>query len=384
MRPSPPVRIAVNARLLVDQPLEGLARYTLEVLRELLRQRPTDDFLLLCDRAGALPPLPRAVERVDVHPPARHPVLFYAWFEWGVPRALRQWGAEAFVSLDNFCSLRTSVPTVFAVHDLAYRHEPAGVNRVQLAYYRYFMPRFVARAERVVAVSTYTRDDLVAAFGLPPKPVAIAYNGVRARFRPAPAPARAHTRDRYTDGAPYFLYTGSVHPRKNVDGLVRAFSRFCARAPELPHHLVLAGRLAWRARAVTEAIASSPVRDRIHALGFVPDAELGHLVAAAEVQCLVSRFEGFGVPIVEAFTCGVPALVSDRSSLPEVAGPGGLLVDPDDDEAMATGLLQLARDPELRQVLAKAGQAHARRFTWAAAGAIVSQAIDEATGQTAR
>lgn len=378
---SPPlltVRIAVNTRLLVDQPLEGMARYTLEVLRQLLVLRPEDDFLLICDRAGALPELPRTVERVTVYPSARHPLLFYAWFEWAVPRVLRRWRADVFVSLDNFCSLRSTVPTVLAVHDLAYLHEPAGVGRLQLAYYRHFMPRFVRRAERVVAVSQFTRQDIASAFGLSPKPIALAYNGVQTRFQLATTAQVAKTRLRYTDGAPYFLYTGAVHPRKNVDGLVRAFSRFCESEPKATHHLVLAGRFAWQSGPVGEALAASPVRDRIHALGYVPDDDLGALVAAADALCLVSRFEGFGVPILEAFACCVPVIVSNRSSLPEVAGPGGLLVDPEDDASIAAALARLAGDETLRQVLAKAGQAHTQHFTWQACTQVLSHEIDAA------
>ena len=371
----PPLRIAVNARLLVAQPLEGMGRYALEVTAELMRRLPAADFLLLADRGGPLPELPRAPERRTLYPSARHPVLFYAWFEYAVPRALRTWRADVFVSLDNFCSLRTDVPTVLGVHDLAYRHYPTGVSRLQLAFYRHFMPRYVRRAEAVLAISEYTRRDLLAAFDVPAERVTVAPNGVRPRFERLSPKHVTRVRDGLTGGAPYFIAVGSVHPRKNVDGLIRAFDRFCASAPDNPSHLVIAGRLAWRTEAVEATLAASPHRDRIHVTGFVPDERLGELVGAALALCLVSRFEGFGVPILEAYACGIPVVVADRSSLPEVAGPGGLAVDPDDDDDIARALERLATDGDLRAVLAKAGRRHAEQYTWTRTGAIVAEVV---------
>ena len=368
------MRIAVNARLLVHQPLEGMGRYVLEQTAQLMRLLPDADFLLLADRAGPLPGLPRAPERRTLYPSARHPVLFYAWFEWAVPHALRQWGADVFVSLDNFCSLRTDVPTVLGVHDLVYRHYPGGMSRLQLGYYRRFMPRYAQRAEHVACVSAYTRADFLAAFDVEAGKVTVAPNGVRARFGRLSPKRVAAVRNTLTAGAPYFVAVGSVHPRKNVDGLVRAFDLFCASAPE-EHHLVIAGRLAWQTEAVERALATSPNRDRIHVTGFVSDERLGELIGAAMALCLVSRFEGFGVPILEAYACGLPVVVSDRSSLPEVAGPGGFTVDPDDDADIARALTRLASDGALREVLAKAGRRHAEQYTWARAGEALRDAV---------
>lgn len=369
------MRIAVNARLLVGQPLEGVGRYVLEQTAQLLGLMPEAEVLMLTDRTGPLPPLPRAVERRTLYPPARHPVLFYAWFEWAVPRALSEWRANVFVSLDNFCSLRTDVPTVLGVHDLVYRHYPGGMSRLQLAYYRRFMPRYIRRAERVVVVSEATRADVLDAFDVDPGKVSVAPNGVRPRFGGLSPKHVMQVRDDLTAGAPYFVAVGSVHPRKNVDGLIRAFDRFCSDFAGEGHHLVVAGRMAWQTEAVEEALAASPNRGRIHVTGFVSDERLGELIGAAAALCLVSRFEGFGVPILEAYASGVPVVVSDRSSLPEVAGPGGLIVDPDDERDIALALRQLAGDEALRQVLAKAGQRHARQYAWAKSGRTLAHEV---------
>ena len=377
------VRIAVNGRLLAAQPLEGMGLYTVEVLRGLLAALPQAAFLLVTDRRGPVPPLPRAVERVVAGPPARHPVLFWWWFEVSVPRVLRRWRADAFVSLENFCSLRAPAPTLLVVHDLAYRHLPGGVGPVELAYYRRYMPRFVRRAEALVAVSDYTRRDLAAAYGVDPARVRVAYNGVRARFGRLAPKRVAEVRDRLTAGRPYVLFLGAVHPRKNVDGLVRAFDRFGASEAGAGYDLVIAGRLSWDTSPTAAAIAASPLRDRIHVLGRVPDDELAGVVGAAFALALPSHFEGFGVPLVEAMACGVPVVASDVSALPEVVGDAGLLVDPAGDASLADALTRLASDDALYGVLAEAGPPRAARFTWAATTEVIAEEVVRIAGSNA-
>ena len=367
------MRLAVNARLIVSQRLEGMGLYTVEVIRQILLQ--TDfELLMLTDRAGDLPELPRRVDRQILYPSARHPVLFAAWFELRVPAALEAWRADAFLSADNFTSLRTKVPQLLVVHDLAYLHQPEAVGRLQLAYYRYFMPRFARRAEALVTVSDATRRDVAEAYDIDPADIRVAYNGVRPRFAPLSVSRIAAVRARLTEGAPYFVYVGAVHPRKNVDGLIRAYSSFRQNTAHA-HKLLIAGRFAWQAGPTRAALESSPFRADVHLLGYVEEAELGEVIGAATGLALVSHFEGFGVPVLEALTCGVPVVASASSSLPEVAGPGGLLVDPADDDAIAEALARLAGDDDLCEVLAKAGRQHAEQFTWARAGAVIVEAL---------
>ena len=370
----PPLRIAVNARLLVAQEYSGVHLYVYQALCELLRQRPQDEFLFICDRSGELPDFPRPVERITCSPPARHPLLYIAWLEWSVPRALRKWRADVFVCLDNFCSLRTEVLTVLAVHDLAYQHFPEGIGGLDRLYYRHFMPKFCRKAAALVAVSQATRRDIAESYGLDEAGILVAPNGVRPRFQPLSAGEVEQVREQLTQGQPYIVAVGSVHPRKNIDGLIRAFGKFCESGQ--PHHLVLVGRMAWRTTAVEEALLASPVRERIHVTGYVDDARLGQLIGAAQQLALVSHWEGFGVPIIEALACGVPVVVSQTSSLPEVAGPGGVAVNSQDNSAIASAMLALANDADLRESLAAAGQAHIQQYTWAACAKTLGAAID--------
>jgi len=334
------MRIAVNARLLVNQRLEGMGLFILEQLRQLLATTE-HEYLLITDREGPLPSLPREVQRVIAYPSARHPVLFYAWFEWSVPKVLSNWQADVFLSMDNFCSIRTPVPTLLVIHDLAYLHQPQGVSRLVLAYYRYFMPRFAKRADALVTVSDFTRQDVAKAFQFSqsttgpsaPKQISVAYNGVRPRF--------------------------------------------CELSPKQ----IIAGQMAWKTSATQKEIDCSNFKEDIVLTGYLSEERLGEVIGGAVALCLVSFFEGFGVPIIEAFSSGVPVIVSDRSSLPEVAGPGGLKVDPSNDKAIGAALTEMATDPTRREVLAKAGKEHARQFTWAASAEVIRGRLEQLGGE---
>ncbi len=368
------MRIAVNARLLVNQKLEGMGLYILEQLRQLLKT--TDhEFLLITDRKGPLPELPRAVERVTLYPSARHPVLFFLWFEVSVPRALKKWKADVFLSMDNFCSLRTKVPTVLVIHDLAYLHMPKGVSRFVLGYYRYFMPRFAKRADALITVSDFTRQDVKESFKLTRKQISVAYNGVRPRFHQLTPKQIEDIRAEFTDGQPYFVFVGSVHPRKNVDGLIRGFNRF-KRYTHLPHKLVIAGQMGWKTKATESELSCTVNRSDIILTGYLEEERLGEVIGAATALCLVSFFEGFGVPIIEAFSCGVPVIVSDRSSLPEVTGRGGIKVDPHNDKAIGAAMTEMATDDEVRDIWGQAGKVHAEQFTWAASAEVIRERIE--------
>lgn len=356
------MRIAVNTRMLLQGRLEGIGWYTYEVLLRLTRRHPEHEFIFFFDRDWD-PDFVFApnVTPVRVFPPARHPLLFWIWFEWRLPALLRRCRADVFFSPDGFLSLRTPLPTLLTVHDLAYKHFPDHVTGLQSAYYRHFMPRFLRRADHIVAVSEATRRDILDS-GIDPGKVSVAHNGANPRFRPAGAEDCRALREEFTGGRPYFLYVGAIHPRKNVARLVRAWSLF-RRESGRPHCLVLLGRMAWMAEDVRQAIEESPFREDILTVGYQAD-RLPEFYSAAEALVYVSLFEGFGIPVLEALCCDTPVITSRVSSMPEVAGPAALLVDPEDVTAISAALRRVAEEPALREDLVAGGRRQRERFSW--------------------
>lgn len=344
--------------------LEGIGWYTWEVVRRMAAAHPEDEFWLLFDR----PYDPQFRFGPNVHlkvvsPPARHPVLWWVWFELSLPRALKQIGADVFFSPDNYCSLRAETPTAMVMHDIAYAHFPKYIPWLSRQYYRYFVPRYLHRAEKVIAVSEFTCRDIIQTLGIPAGKIQVALNGPREVFKPIPEADRQAIRDRFSGGAPYFLYIGAIHPRKNVPRLIRAFDRF-KDATGLPHQLLLAGRWAWQTGEVRTAWEEARHRDDIRFLGYLDDQALAGVLGSAFALAYVSLWEGFGLPVLEALYAEAPVIFANASSLPEVAGPAGIAVVPESEASIAEAMIRLAKDPVLAGELIEKGRLQRRLFDW--------------------
>ncbi|MBX6342101.1 MAG: glycosyltransferase family 4 protein, partial [Thermomicrobiaceae bacterium] len=239
--------------------------------------------------------------------------------------------------------------------------------------------RWSARAAaRVIAISETTRRDLIRHYGVDPEKIVVVPHGVDERFRPRPEAEVAAALDRLGLRAPYILFVGTLQPRKNLARLVEAFGRVAAGCPDI--RLVLAGKRGWLAERIDAAIAASPARERIDVLGHVPDDDLPALYAGAAAVALVSLYEGFGLPALEAMACGAPVVISDRGALPEVGGDAAVVVDPLSPAAIAAGL-ERALDPDERPRLVERGLRHARRFRWDVAGKRTIEVIESTAGR---
>ena len=164
-------------------------------------------------------------------------------------------------------------------------------------------------------------------------------------------------------GFPYFLFVGTLEPRKNILTLIRAFE-ILKQHDRIPHHLVLIGKKGWKYHAILEAIETSPVRDQIHQLDYLADDQVAQFYQAATLFWYLSYYEGFGLPVLEAMTFGVPVITSNRSSLPEVTAGSAILIDPDDLEGLVEATRSLLGDGAYYARLSTEGQARSRLFSW--------------------
>ncbi len=356
--------------------MEGIGRFTEETFRRLAVAHPEHEFIFFFDRpfdtSFVFAP---NVTPVVLFPPARHPFLFLWWFEWSVARALKKYQADVFISPDNFLSLSTSIPTLLVVHDIAFVHFINNDKLINRWYYQYFMPRFLKRANTILTVSEFTKQDIVRHYNIDSKKIAVCYNGCRAEFKPLSTPkVIIEAKQVYIEGVPFFLYVGAVHPRKNVHRLIEAFDAFKKETPS-EIQLIICGRFGWLTGEVKTAFEKAAYKKDIIFTGYLADEAVVQLTAAALAFVYVSNFEGFGLPILEAMNCDVPVITANTSSMPEVAGDAALLVNPDSVAEIAAALKKVAFDDTLRLELIEKGRLQRNQFSWDKTADIVYQNI---------
>jgi glycosyltransferase involved in cell wall biosynthesis len=256
------------------------------------------------------------------------------------------------------------LPTVLTIHDVVYLTHPEWHLPWNHRFLSLAMPIFARRAGRIVAVSEFTRHQVVSLLQIDPAKVRVIHEGVDDHFRPIRDPeALAGVRARYNLQRPYILFVGAIEPRKNLPLLLRAFAALC-REPGFEHQLVIAGGRGWLYDETLATAAELDLGERCLFTGRVPDEDLPALYSAADIYAQPERFAGFGLPPLEAMACGTPVVAADATALPEVVGEAGLLVPPDDEGAWVAALRQLAGDRALRERLAGDGLRRARRFRW--------------------
>jgi glycosyltransferase involved in cell wall biosynthesis len=369
------MRIAINTRFLLPGRMEGIGRFSWEISRELVRRHPNHQFLFFFDRPFNPDFIPADnVQPIVLFPPARHPLLWYAWFEWSLPAALKKYGADHFLSPDGYTSLRSAIPNTIVTHDLAHIHFPEAIPPLVRHYYHYFVPKFLHHATNIVTVSDFTAADIQQQYSVPASKISVACNGCDPAFKPLSAPEAQLVRDKYTFGQPYFFYLGAMHPRKNIERLIAAFDHFKSISGA-PHKLLLAGRLAWQTGSIRQALSAARHHRDIILPGYIPDQELPGLMGAAFALTFVSLFEGFGIPLLEAMHCHTPILCSNTSSLPEIAEKAAITVNPYSVPDITNGLLLLLNNDTLRQSLVSHGQIQKNKFTWQTATTVVEKAI---------
>jgi glycosyltransferase involved in cell wall biosynthesis len=361
---SAPLTIALDARVAAEVPA-GRGRY----VRELIR--------------GLVPLL--GEHRLDLYARARWEQApdsaQVRWrtlaggdlgWAWAAGRAMRGNCDVALATSSYLLCAAAQAPVHSMVWDLAPFHRELHSPRGSL-FERVTLPLAVRRCASLVAISAATRDELVARYPSAAARTAVAHPAAGPRFTATPSAADEQALARQGVRRPYVLATGTLEPRKNLPRLIEAFV-------SLPEHvratrqLVLAGAPGWETAQTFAHVARHA--GMVKALGYVPDEDLPALYRGADAFCYPSLYEGFGIPVLEAMSCGTAVLTSGRSSMPEVAGDAARYVDPYDSGDIARGLHELLSDSVLRETLAARGLSRARQFTWEGAARIVLAVLE--------
>lgn len=358
------MRIAVNTIFLQKGRLEGYGHYAKEILSRMVQQHPEHEFIFLFDRpfSEEFISAPNIIP-VVVSPAARHALSFYYWYHIKAPLALRKYKPDVWLQPFGFCSLTTKVPQVLIVHDLAFKHYPQFLVWHHRWFYQLFTKRFLYKAKKLVTVSEFSKTDIIQQYQIPAEKITVVSGAAREGFQPIDWQEKESVKNGHADGREYFLFTGGIHPRKNLMNLLKAFSLF-KKWQHSNMKLLIAGRLAWQYDDILTKLKSYKYRNDVVLLDYLPDDQLMKITAAAYAVVYPSFFEGFGLPIIEAMQSGVPVITSNSSSMPEVGGDAALYADPNQPDEIAKQMLNLYRDETLRNQLAEKGKERAASFSW--------------------
>jgi glycosyltransferase involved in cell wall biosynthesis len=370
------VLIGVDASRVTRRLRTGTENYSLHVLRELLGQDQENAYRLYLNQ-----PLPEGLLPIGPHTGQKIIRLPRLWTQIGLSREMLLDPPNVLFVPSHVLPLVTPSRSVVVVYDVGHRFFPRAHGVLEWLYVEWAIRRHVRIASELLTISEASKRDLVRLYGADPRRVSVAYPAVEKRFSPAGIEEVQRVRARYGLSESYVLHLGTIKPRKNLPGLIRAFSM-----ADLPNdtQLVLAGTTTFGAGAVEQAIRETGLECRVRRLAYVPDSDLPALYSGAACTAIVSLYEGFGMPSLEALACGAPLLASNRGSLPEIVGDAGLIVDPLDVGAIASGLERLLRTASVRDELRDKGPRRAASFDWAAAAAVTRQVLERAAGSPAR
>ena len=356
------MKIGLNAHLHSQQAgyrQAGISGYIANLLRHLPERAPDHwqfEALVGAGNSTQFERVRMSRAPLDTQSPLRRII----WEQTLQPLKLRQY--DLYHALAFVAPIVLTAPMVVTVYDLSFLRYPERLSPARRLYLRGMTARTCARARRVLAISQCTADDLAALLGVPADKIDVTPLGYdKAVFRPLPAAELARFRRDQQLPERFWLYVGTLEPRKNLSTLLEAYRRL-SRAERLP--LILGGGIGWRGQAILAEIERLGLSDSVTHVGFIPAAELPFWYNCAEAFVFPSVFEGFGLPVLEAMACATPVVTSDAAALQEVAGSAGKCLPSNDIEAWAAALKGIKSDRAWRESAQIAGLDRAKQFSW--------------------
>ena len=360
------MKVAIDVRTVLPN-RSGVGNYVLHLTQNLKLVDPDSDYYFLAFKKNL--PLLGTLEGpqnplLTVFSHENHPLGDF-WEHFILPIRLVKKKIDIFHGPASLIPFRKDhYKTVVTIHDLVAFLFPETIPLKYGAYMRYLLRHAVKKADRIISVSQHTQEDLIKILKVPKEKIVVIHEAPAPIFQPHdPEAVRTLLKNRYGLQKKYIYHLGNIEPRKNLIKLLEAFTLVC-REVGTEYQLVVSGQKGWLIRSLSRFLKNYPMRDHLFFTGYVPHEDLPFFMNGAELFVFPSLYEGFGLPVLEAMRCGTPVISSNQSSIPEIMGGAGVLVDPTDVQELADRIIWLLRNKEERERLSRLGQAQAAGFSW--------------------
>ncbi len=358
------MKILVNTRLLLPNKLAGIGWFTFETLKRISLANPEVQFYFVFDRNFSEEFIfSKNIEPLVLPPPTRHPFLWYFWFEKQLPKLIRKLKPDLFLSPDGYLSLSANVKSLAVIHDINFLHYPKDLPFFSRWFYNHYFPKYAHKASRIATVSEFSKQDIHRNYGISKNKIDVVFNGYNPEYKPINPHSRKRIKAKFTSNRDFFIFVGSLSPRKNIENMLLAYQNFLNKHDKLVD-LVVVGENLFMTKSIKKTWQNLRNKSNVHFVGRLAPKDISRLMASALALVLVSKFEGFGIPVVEACACGTPVIAADVSSLPEVAGDAAIYANPFDITSISDAFQRMANDDELRQKLSANAMAISKKYSW--------------------
>ena len=357
------MRIGIDATALPAQPV-GAGNYIIQFVKALAKMDIDYELIVFAQKSKRdLFDIPNDENLHWVIVPDKSPMYRLIWEQTTFPRLVHRAEVDLLHSLHYTQPIRLGCPSIVTIHDMTFFLFPDLHTRSKRLFFPFAIRSSVRRADALIAISESTRQDSIRLLGVSPQKIFTTQLGITDEFRVVKdKELLAKVREKYDLPEEFVLYVGLVEPRKNIPFLIRAFKSLADEG--IKHNLVIVGRIGWMYQEVFKQIEELGLEGRVQFTGYLPQDDLPMVYNLASLFVYPTKYEGFGLPALEAMACGTPVVTTAISSLPEIVGDAGILIPPGDEQALASAMAEVLHDSTLFNQLRTRGLQRSEHFTW--------------------
>jgi len=371
-------RIGVNAWVLRNKNYDGIGYFTIYTTIELCIISPELDFYVFVDwsfKESFFDEF-KNCKVIKIFPPRRHPILYIMMMELFIPIILKYYNIERFIGMDGMLSLCSNVKQIPVLHDLNFHHFPMNLPFKNRIFYNSFFKKYAQKADEIITTSEFSKNDIKETYNIESEKIHVVYCGVSIEFKKIEPALQEAIKNKYSNGDNYFVSLGTIHPRKNTINLIRSFDLF-KRKTKSKIKLILIGKFLWDNVLIIDELAKLENKESIVFAGRLDDEETQLVLGSAKGLIFISLFEGFGIPILEAFGAEIPVICSNTTSLKEIGGDAAIKVDPNNIDEIASAMNKIDQNENLSSELIQKGIIEKRKYSWEKTGLLIKMIIDQ-------